>query len=159
MVATVEGKTRELKLGADHTYAQSFEYDDPGVTYVIGLLRGTLGDAPFSTAIPPALFELDAVAATISRGAALELSWAPAGEGNVHYSVTGTCLKGLEADAPDSGSLSIAAAALQASGSGGTCDATLTVSRANEGHLDAVFSVGGVVEARQLRSVTFSSTP
>ncbi len=160
LVATVEGKTGSLNATSDHKYSQSFSYDDPGVTYVVGLLRGELGDAPYTTLSPPPLFSLSPLAATLSRATdSIDVAWSPPASGDVSYTLEGDCIKPLHGSAADVGAFSIAAGTLQPAGAGGSCSVTLTVERIHPGRLDPKFVLGGVAEAHQLRRVEFSSAP
>jgi hypothetical protein len=83
---------------------------------------------------------------------------------SMSWSVSGICVSGSASGVAsgDTGTFTIARGSLLppgGGGPGGTCQATLTMTRAQYGTVDPSYGSGGSIIAQHVRSVEFNSTP
>jgi hypothetical protein len=158
-----ESQTMEkLQLLTIVEYSASFDDVADGDSFSVELQRTVDAGAPSSTMTLPPSFDLDPVAATVSRTSDLAMSWSPTSSEPIAWEVSGSCLNTVDGSfAPDTGSGTIPAAMIQlAQGQMVTsCQATVSISRTLAGSLDAHFGEGGDAAGVQIRSATFTTTP
>lgn len=79
----------------------------------------------------------------------------------VNWSISGPCISDGSASVGDGGTIVIPASKVDVlpCAKGKTCEVTVTIERANPGTLATQFKEGSSITAKQVRSVTFNSTP
>lgn len=159
----------ESALGT--TYSATFPYEAEDTPFRVAFLRTPPPDgecagksAPNSTVTLPRPFSITAPApsTSVSRGAGFTFTWNNSGESDpLSYRVSGTCIQDYsESISSDSGSYTIPAGSIMVVGTDQTvsCAATLTLSRTRAGSLDPNYGEGGVISARQYRTLDFETT-
>jgi hypothetical protein len=146
------------------SHSTEFSTDAEGAIFEIALERSVDAGAPHSTITLPAKFTLSPVPATVSRAAALTLTWSPAASGDtMAWKATGACIGDAQgAIAGDSGTTVIPAGTFmkrQGQNIADNCMVTITLTRSRAGVLDAHYGKGGVAVGSQDRSVSMMSTP
>lgn len=163
LTANAEGVTKTLERSDSHAYVASFDTDAGGTEFVVSLMRGTSDDdAPNSTVVLPAPFELELDKTEASRaGDDINVSWDPAGAGNVNWDTTGDCIIHDDGDTPDDGTDKLAAGSIDAftSDKMKSCTVDFTLTRELSGTTDPAFKKVGVIKARQVRKQSFTSDP
>jgi hypothetical protein len=161
--ATVEGETKTLDETSDETYTASFAVDDEGTEFLVAFLREEADEsAPASTVRLPAPFDLTLEPSEASRASDdVELSWDPPGNGNLDFGMSGDCIQLESDDLPDDGSHTIAAGSIETfeSEMEDSCTVEVVLERKQRGDIDSAFTEGGRIEAIQVRSDSFTSTP
>ncbi len=160
---TVDGDTKTMDQSGD-AYKASFAVDAEGTEFTIAFLRGEDDDdAPASTVVMPAPFEMMLGATEASRAADdLEYTWDPPGDsGNLSWHINGSCVKLNSGTTPDDGTNTIAAGDIETfeSDMDKTCTVDLELSRAQNGDIDPAFTEGGSIVAKHVRSDSFTSAP
>lgn len=144
-------------------YAVEFESASEG-SYEIVLERDGAQSVAVEIEMPP-IFELTAPEpdSTHSRGAALEVVWAPAWPGGtmklaIEDAIGSDCIEGLgvEYEVEDQGSFSVAGNALVGGGAG-SCGVSLALSRSVAIEYPAAFHEGGQISAFVRRRRPFTS--
>lgn len=160
--ATVDGETKTLDQN-DNSYSASFPVDAEGTEFSIAFLRGGEDDdAPASTVVMPAPFEMALGATEASRMTDdLEYSWEPAADGTMRWQLHGDCVQVKSGSTPDDGANTIAAGDITTfeSEKDETCTVTLALTRQQSGEIDPAFTEGGSIVAKHVRSDTFTSAP
>lgn len=147
------------------TYHAELATDAEGTEIEVSFLRSVDDGAPRSVMTLPAPFALEPLATpTISRTAAVTAAWAPSGSADqMSWQIDGDCIeRESQMLVGDSGSLTIEAGRVRqrmGDGIADTCEVTLTVTRARPGQLDPGYGKGGTIHGRQVRTLTFTSTP
>lgn len=145
-------------------YNATFEDTEPGLEVTVSLLRSSHEDAPGSTATMPDPFEMTEPAggATPSRGTEeIPVRWSPSGKADaMTLSAVLTCENEQrktwsEPLAGDTGSFTIPADTFN--DLSGNCTVGLNLQRTRSGRLDAHYGRGGIITARQSRTVTFNT--
>lgn len=160
---TVDGDTKTMDQSGD-AYEATFDVDAGGTEFTIALLRGDADeDAPESVVVLPEPFEMMLSATSASRADDdLEYTWEPEGDGNVSWDLSGECVSSDSGSTPDDGTNSIAAGDIEPkfeSDAEESCTAKLSLERSQKGTLDAAFTEGGSLVAKQVRSDSVTSTP
>jgi hypothetical protein len=159
---TVDGETKTLDQSGNY-YRASFDVDAEGTEFIVAFLRGEDDDdAPASTVVMPAPFDLTVPSGELSRESdAIEYTWDPPGDGNVRWSLDGSCVFNRSGNTPDDGENGLAAGELEPTDSdeAESCTVELEVERAQEGDIDSAFTEGGSIVAKHVRSGSFTSTP
>jgi hypothetical protein len=162
LTATAAGSTRDLDSSGTVSYAATFQTEAAG-PFVIGFLRGPDDtDAPTTTVNLPEPFTMALDATEISRAAAdLTIVWTAGGAGNIEETVSGSCIQTIFETIPDDGTATISRDRIRPHDghTGDSCTVTVTLARVQSGQVDPAFTEGGNVKARQVRSVSFTSTP
>ncbi len=162
LTATAGGVTKDLdgSGGTSVSYSATFPTEAAG-PFVIAFMRGPADtDAPATTVDLPAPFTVALAAREISRASGdLAFTWTPAGTGDLDLSLYGSCIDIVLQTIPDDGTATISGDQIHAQTATDACTATLALARTRSGTVDPAFTEGGDVSARQLRSVTFTSTP
>lgn len=156
----------ESKLLGIVDYTASFTgADKEGTAYTIALKRAEPNkSAPSSTCTIPAPFDITAptASASASRAADLVVTYGPSGlKDPVTYSLRGDCIDSTTGGTvdSDSGMVTIAKNTIkQPMNATANCQVTLTITRSRAGTLDSAYG-GGSIQGRQVREVTFTSTP
>jgi hypothetical protein len=150
---------QETDLVAEYRYDATFDSDVAGQSFTIALDRTSDASAPASTVMLADPFTMSAPD-SFSRGQPLPLAWSPSGAPSdlITASFAGSCASGQIGPVPDTGSLTIAAAALSSQDQS-TCNVTLELTRTHPGVLDAGYGQGGSIVSMQQRSMTLVSTP
>jgi hypothetical protein len=154
----------------DVSYVATFSGESaPGTLYTVAFRRNQDQSAPRSSCTLPAPFSITAPSpsATFSRaGDDITVTYGGAGSSDaIRYSVSGDCVaSAYEAVPSDTGTLVIPRGTLAltngaGASNGGTCQATLTLTRSRSGSVDPAFGAGGEMECQQTRTVTFASAP
>ncbi|HKY34701.1 MAG TPA: hypothetical protein VJN18_02075 [Polyangiaceae bacterium] len=160
---TVAGETKTMDQSGDK-YQASFAVDAEGTEFTIAFLRGEDDDdAPASTVVMPAPFEMMLGATEVSRAADdLEYTWDPPGDGgSLSWHLNGQCVKLNAGTTPDDGTNTIAAGDIETfeSDKDKTCSVALELSRSQSGDIDPAFTEGGSIVAKHIRNDSFTSTP
>lgn len=161
---TADGDTKTMDQSGND-YIASFAVDAEGTEFTIAFLRGDADDdAPASVVSLPAPFEMALAASSASRADdAVEYTWEPEGSGgDIDWNLSGDCIDSSRGGTPDDGSNSIAAGEIEPkfdSDKDKECTAGLTLTRSESGTIDAAFTEGGSIVAKQVRSDSFTSTP
>jgi hypothetical protein len=160
---TVDGDTKTMDRSGD-AYEATFDVDAGGTEFTIAFLRGDADeDAPESVVALPEPFEMMLGATSASRADDdLEYTWEPAGDGNASWALSGDCVSSDRGSTPDDGSNDIAAGDIEPkfeSDADKSCTAKLSLERSQEGTIDAAFTEGGSIVAKQVRTDSFTSTP
>jgi len=158
---TADGLTKDMD-GSGVGYIATFP-TDAAATFVIAFQRCAADtSAPSTTVNLPQPFTIALPTRELSRATDdLTFTWAPAGgAGNVDESVYGSCVDLILETIPDDGTATISRDQLHDAGhTGDSCTVTVSLARNQSGQPDAAFTEGGSVNARQLRTATFTSTP
>lgn len=168
--AVTSAMQEQENLGAV-SYHASFAGEAEDTPFKISFLRTHAADqecngvsAPNSTVALPAPFAITAPATNASFSRAnddIVVTWAASGETDpMSWSAIGGCtqLAGGQVSG-DPGTLTIPAGMIMGTDTSGTCNVVVSLERTREGALDPAYGEGGVIRARQLRSVTLQSTP
>ena len=160
---TVDGDTKTMDQSGDG-YRASFAVDAEGTEFTIAFLRGEDDDdAPASTVLMPAPFEMMLGATEVSRSADdLEYTWDPPVDGgNLSWSLNGSCVKINTGSTPDDGTNTIAAGDIETfeADMDKTCTVDLNLEREQSGDIDPAFTEGGSIVAKHVRSDSFTSAP
>jgi hypothetical protein len=168
--ASVASQSRTLSesndLG-DIAYETTFMGEDAeGTLYTIALNRTTDVSAPSSTVTMPSPFSITTPtsSSSLSRTASdITVTYTNSGTPDtMTWYVSGDCIAGAAGTVSgDAGTFVIAKGSLATSqnAQGGTCQATLTLTRTRPGQLDPHYGSGGSINAQHVRQVTFNSTP
>jgi hypothetical protein len=172
LAATVGGKSQTLarnELLGVITYSTAFTGQDAaGTAYTVALTRATDTNAPSSTCTIPGPFSITTPASNASFSRAkddIAVAYSNGGTQNtMTWSVSGTCINGAATGTvtADSGTFTITRASItpaDSSQASQTCQVTLTLIREGVGQLDPAYGYGGSIVGRQVRSMTFHSTP
>jgi hypothetical protein len=155
-------------LGTVSYLANLTGLDADGTQYTIALNRRSDVSAPSSSCVLPKPFNVTAPAAnsTFSRANTdIVVTYDTTGtQDQMTWSAGGGCVKGMVDGtvSGDSGSFTIAKGLLvptDASIAMKNCQAQITLTRSRPGQLDSHFGSGGNITAKQVRTVTFNSTP
>jgi hypothetical protein len=160
LTASAGGVTKDLESSGAVGYAATFP-GDAGGTFAIAFLRGA-GDtsAPNTTVTLPAPYDVTLARTEVSRSTgALDFTWTPAGSGDLDTSLHGGCINLVLDTIPDDGAATMAGDAIHADEATDACTVTLTLARTQAGEVDPAFTEGGEVNARQIRTSTFTTTP
>jgi hypothetical protein len=161
--------TESNALG-DISYQTAFSGEDSGGTvYTIALQRTSDVSAPSSTVTMPSPFTITTPTSSSSfsrANADIVVVYSSAGSpgGTMSWTVSGICVNGSASGvvSGDTGTFTIARGSLlppSGGGAGGTCQATLTMTRAQYGSVDPSYGSGGSIVAQHVRSVEFNSLP
>jgi hypothetical protein len=160
--ATVGDETKELDQSGN-SYIASFDTDEGGTEFTIAFTRGEEDDsAPESIVTLPEPFDMTIDATTASRADDdVPYSWEPAGDDDMDWHLDGDCVQLASGHTPDDGMNTIAAGDIETfdSDKEKTCTVKLQLERAQGGTIDAAFTEGGSIVAKQVRSDTFTSAP
>jgi len=160
--ATVGDETKTLDETSDETYTASFPTEEEGTQFTISFLRDEDDSAPASTVRLPAPFDVSVEPREASRGQDdVEVSWDPPGTGDVDLRLSGDCIQ-LDSDTvPDDGSHTLSADSIETfeADEDESCSVRVALERSRSGSIDSAFTEGGHIEALQVRSDTFTSTP
>jgi hypothetical protein len=172
LVATAGGPSQTMArsdFAGAISYQTSFSgRDAAGTQYVIAFNRTSDVSAPLSTCVMPSPFAITAPTAngTPSRANSdIVVTYNNSGtQDPMTWSAGGDCVKGeVGGSVPgDTGSFTIAKGSLVPNDPTQmtvTCQAHITLTRERVGQLDSHFGSGGGINAQQVRTVTFSSTP
>jgi hypothetical protein len=165
-VAEVASQSRTMSQSnvlGDIAYQTTFSGQDAaGTQYTIALQRTTDVSAPSSVCTLPNGFNITGPTSsgTFSRQSDLTVTYDNPGSGDtMTWSLSG-CAEGNGTVTGDSGSFTIPKGTLSPNGAqSGTCQDTITLTRARAGQVDSHYGSGGSIVAQQVRSVTFNSTP
>lgn len=147
-------------------YNGSLSDVDDRAQYTVSLLRDDEDDAAESTVVMPGAFELSAPESgdSLSRSTdPLVVEWLPLEEDvTVELAVITRCANDTEyryeqSMSEDTGFVQIEPGAIDADRLAGRCNTTLTLTKARLGELDPAYA-GGLISARQVRSVSLSTT-
>ncbi len=145
------------------SHQATFQGDTAGGTYQVNFRRTVDAGAPSSVATLPPAFTLAAPPTTMSRAAALTVTWSPATSDTMSWTANGDCIDPASGSiTPGTASLTIDAGTLkkkQGQQIADTCAVKLDVTRSQIGTLDPHYGKGGSVSGEQLREVGFTSTP
>ena len=146
------------------SYQATFQTEEGGDEFVIDFVRTVDDGAPSSIVTLPEKFTVDPPASSSARVAAMTVTWAPAGSGDLmSWRASGECIDpASDSISGDSGTLAIAPNTFrkkQGMQVADTCDVFLTLTRTRLGVLDRNYGEGGKVVGDQNRTVVFSSTP
>jgi hypothetical protein len=172
-VAQVAGQSQtmtESNALGDISYQASFFGEDSGGTlYTIALNRTSDVSAPSSTVTMPNPFTITTPTSSSSysrQNADIVVVYSGSGTpgATMSWSVSGICVSGTASGtvSGDTGTFTIAHGNLvppDGGGTGGTCQATLTMTRSQYGQVDPHYGSGGSIMASHVRSVEFNSTP
>jgi hypothetical protein len=159
---TVDGETKTLEGRSGHRYTASFTSDEAATEFTFAFLRDEDDDAPESTVLLPAPFEMEVTSADVVRGQDdVEFTWEPSGSGDMQVHVDGDCVFFENQATPDDGEHSVAPEDLEGPGDddGEQCTGTVQLTRSRSGSIDPAFTEGGEITARQERQGTFRSLP
>jgi hypothetical protein len=160
--ATVGDETKELDQSGN-SYIASFDTDEGGTEFTIAFTRGEEDDsAPESIVTLPEPFDMTIDATTASRADDdVPYSWEPAGDDDMDWHLDGDCVQLASGHTPDDGMNTIAAGDIETfdSDKEKTCTVKLQLERAQGGTIDAAFTEGGSIVAKQVRSDSFTSAP
>ena len=164
---TVDGDTKTMdKSGGGNAapYLATFPVDAEGTEFSIAFLRGEDDDdAPASTVVMPAPFEMMLGATEVSRASDdLEYTWDPPGDsGSLDWHWNGPCVMLDSGTTPDDGMNTITAGDIETTESkmDESCSVQLELSRSQDGNIDSAFSEGGSIVAKHIRNDSFTSTP
>ena len=162
LTATVDGDTKVLDETSDETYTATFPVDEEGTEFTIAFTREDDDSAPASTVTLPAPFTMLASPPEASRATDdVDIDWDPPAGGNVEFSMSGDCVKMDQDDLPDDGSHTITADSIETfeDDEDESCTVSVGLERAQRGNIDPAFTEGGRIEALQVRSDSFTSTP
>lgn len=162
LTATVDGDTKVLDETSKQTYTASFPTDDEGTEFTIAFMREDDDSAPASTVTLPAPFTVSVSPTEASRASDdVDVEWDPPAGGNVELSMSGNCVQSEDDDVPDDGSHTITADSIETfeSDKDESCTVSVGLERAQRGNIDPAFTEGGMIEALQVRSDSFTSTP
>ncbi|MEO8703348.1 MAG: hypothetical protein ABI867_25095 [Kofleriaceae bacterium] len=142
----------------------TFQTEAEGAELVVDFQRTVDDGAPESVLTLPAPFELDPVAASISRAQPMTLSWTPGAADLMKWNATGDCIEFTFEPAIAAGADTLAIAAntihkRQDMAVADTCLVTVTMTRSRFGDIDPNYGEGGSAVAEQVRTLTFTSTP
>jgi hypothetical protein len=144
-------------------HTATFQGDNEDDEFVVELVRSIDDGAPSSIATLPAPFEVDPLAASVSRTEAVDLTWDNSSPDLMQWSASGDCIDSAGANVgTDEGGATIGPSTLQkrqGTQVADTCVVTVTVSRTRLGSLDPNYGEGGTVTGEQVRTLTFMSTP
>lgn len=146
-------------------HSATFDVDDEGAEFEVDFVRSIDDGASESFTTLPAPFALDPLpTSTVSRAAALTVSWSPSGTGyRMRWQVRGDCIEDEYQDlATDTGSATIEANRIRkrmGDGVADSCPVTLEVSRIEDGTVDPAFGEGGTFHGIQYRRMMITSTP
>ncbi len=165
-VAQVAGQSRTMSQSnvlGDIAYETTFSGEDAaGTQYTIALQRTTDVSAPSSVCTLPDGFNVTSPTSTgtFSRSSDLTVTYDTPGSGDtMTWSLSG-CTNASGSVTGDSGSFTIPRGTLTPAGTqSGTCQDTITLTRARPGQIDSHYGSGGSIVAQQVRSVTFNSVP
>jgi hypothetical protein len=160
LTATAGGVTKDLDGSGPVAYAATFPTEAEG-SFTIAFTRGADKiSAPNTTVTLPAPYAVTLARSEVSRATgSLDFTWTPAGSGDLDASLVGRCIELVLDTIPDDGAASMAGDSIRAHETNDACTVTLTLARARSGELDPAFTEGGDVQARQLRTATFTTTP
>ena len=167
LVASFEDETRvmsETNILNIVSHHATFQADLEGDEFVVDFQRSVDNGAPESIATLPAPFDIVPPPASISRAAALDLDWQPAGTADLmSWSASGDCIETTGSSIPDdSGAITLGADTLQKRQGqqiADSCTVTIEITRSRLGILDRGYGEGGEVTGEQFRRVTFTSMP
>jgi hypothetical protein len=161
--ATVGNETKTLDETSDETYTATFGVDEEGTEFTIAFLRDEEDEsAPASTVALPAPFEMSVSAREASRADDdVEITWEPPASGELDWGIDGDCIKTDDGELPDDGMHTLEAGSIETfdSDKEESCTVEVSLARARRGNIDPAFTEGGRIEALQVRSDTFTSTP
>lgn len=152
-------------LGVVHNYVATLPVDAEDAEFTIALQRSLDEGAPASTFTLPAPFSIEDHADGFTDTTTLDLTWTPSGsDEEVEIIVDGECIAVWSEElSGDPGAFSIPGDEIVVLGDepGATCPVDITVRKVRGGTLDAGYGEGGLVQARQIRTVTatFSQEP
>lgn len=158
----------EIDFAGGVSYQASFSgLDANGTQYTIAFNRTSDVSAPSSTCMLPNPFNITAPTAnsTFSRASDnIMVTYDTMGTmDQMNWSAGGDCVQGEVGGtvASDSGTFTVAMGSLVPTNPPvpATCQAHITLTRSRPGQLDSHFGSGGSITARQVRTVTFNSTP
>lgn len=167
LIATADGETKELTLqlnGGNYRYAADFNATAEDTEVEIRFDREVEEDAPSSRCtLPGPVTIMSPADGEVVRRADQDLviTWAPSGSSSyVDISVEGTCFADrVVSFENDRGTYTVPAGILTSFGNPPeSCEATVTLTRINEGTRDQAFANGPMVCA-QVRTTTFRSDP
>jgi hypothetical protein len=160
LTATMGGTPKDLDSSGSVSYAATFPTEAAGPV-VIAFMRGPADtSAPNTTVNLPAPFTLSLSATQVSRATgSLAVTWTPPGSGNLDSSMSGPCIDLDLQTIPDDGTATISGDQIHARNTTDACTVTLTLARTQSGEVDPAFTEGGDVDAHQIRSASFTSTP
>lgn len=146
------------------SHSAEFSTDAEGTAFEIALERSVDAGAPKSTVTLPAAFTLTPAPATLSRAAALPLSWSPAASTDaMAWKASGACIGDTQGTITgDSGSWMIQAGTFtkrQGQNIADSCMVTITVTRSRTGVVDSHYGKGGTAVGAQDRTISMMSTP
>jgi hypothetical protein len=161
-VGSFEQAMTENQLGTTFYYLARFPGSSGGDTFTIDFRRTVDAGAPASTATIPPPFEIDALVAPQSRAQTMNISLLNVSSDFMRWQIHGSCLQNAESgiDA-NAGAFILPGGSLRQDDQSplDSCDATLTIWRTRSGSLDAAFGKGGGIDAEQVRTATFWTTP
>jgi hypothetical protein len=156
-------------LGGTSYEADFSGLDTGGTMYKVALSRTRFASAPSSTCTLPDKFTIMAPTSSQSFSRALDdivLTYTPAGtQDTMTWAAGGDCVRGMVDGtvSNDSGTFTIAKGSLVPINpppqNPTTCQAHVTLTRSRPGQLDPHYGYGGTITAKQVRTVTFNSTP
>ena len=151
-------------------YATDFPFEAEDTPFRVAFLRTPPPDgecagdsAPNSTVTLPRPFSITSPApsTSVSRAAPFTFNWNNSGTADaMSYRISGPCiLDHSESISSDPGTWTVAAGTIMTVGTDQTvtCNATLTISRSRNGVLDENYGEGGVISARQYRTLDIQS--
>ncbi len=162
-VASQSHTMSQTNVLGDIAYQTTFSGEDAaGTQYTVALDRSTDVSAPSSVCTLPDGFDITGPTSsgTFSRANDLTVTYDNAGSSDtMTWSLSG-CSEGTGSVTGDSGSFTIPKGTLSPGGEqSGTCQDTITLTRARAGQVDPHYGSGGSITAQQVRSVTFNLTP
>lgn len=161
-VGSFEQAMTEDQVGTTFYYLARFPRSSGGDTFTVDLRRTVDAGAPASTATLPPEFEIDALAASQSRAQTMNISWSNVSSDFMRWQIYGSCIQGTEGGiGANAGAFMLPGGSLRQNdqSTSDSCEATLTIWRTRSGSLDAAFGKTGVIDAEQVRTMTFWTTP
>ena len=164
LTATVDGKTVELDQSGN-SYRQTFDTIEEGTEFTISLERGEADESALNSTVKlPAPFDFELPGTEFSRLQQVDYSWDPPTDGDdVRVQLMGGCIVSGGFYEPDDGAAKLAPSTITTfkDDEAKSCTVTMAISRKLLGTLDPAFQKGegGSIQAVQVRSDTFTSTP
>jgi hypothetical protein len=154
------GGRRTLMGAGTFDYETSFATGAAETRFTVVLDRARMDfiDAPSSTGLLPAPFDLGALGAELSRAQDLILTWSPSGTSDLMtLDLTGSCVEDLSIPiAGDPGSYS---PTLDWETSPSSCQITLTLHRVRSGVIDPKLASGSTFSLEQVRTTSLFAHP